>query len=158
MTPPTRGPPWAELRARGPGEGTGREPDHYAILGVDPHASDAAIALAYRREGAECARRPGSEAATRRLRRLNAAYSVLGAPARRAHYDRRRGIAPPRPKQQPSVAALEPATRPPPRPRGRNRSWFRGWEAGGRVELLILALVAGAALGAGSPVSEDARV
>ena len=71
--------------------------DHYAILGVDPDATDAQITHAYR----ALLRRHhpdtrvstnGEEAATddTRLRHVLAAYTVLHDPQQRADYDRRR--------------------------------------------------------------------
>ena len=66
-------------------------PDLYAIIGVEPLASDEMIRYAYRRKAArlhERRWRPGQ--AVRQLAELNAAYEILGKPDRRADYDRRR--------------------------------------------------------------------
>lgn len=66
-------------------------PDLYAVLGVDPRASDDIIRYAYRKRAAKLldARwRPGR--AARQLAELNAAYEILGKPDRRADYDRQR--------------------------------------------------------------------
>lgn len=70
------------------------EPDHYATLGLGPAASDAALARRYR----QLARRfhpdahPGASAAelselVDRMQAVNAAWEVLGDPAKRARYD-----------------------------------------------------------------------
>lgn len=66
------------------------EPDHYATLQVAPTAEPAVIAAAYR----ALARRyhpdvAGAEGEAM-MRRLNAAWEVLGDPERRAAYDRER--------------------------------------------------------------------
>lgn len=65
-------------------------PDLYAILGVDPLASDDAIRYAYRRQAAKLhERRWAQTRAVRELAALNAAYEILSKPDRRADYDRR---------------------------------------------------------------------
>jgi len=76
-----------------------REPDYYAVLGVVEDASREEIRAAYRRlvkrwhpdrwSGAPPVAR---ERAERRMRRLTAAYAVLGHEARRRDYDGRRGF------------------------------------------------------------------
>jgi curved DNA-binding protein CbpA len=69
---------------------TTEEPDHYATLQVAPSAEPAVIAAAYR----ALARRYHPDVAggegEAMMRRLNAAWEVLGDPERRAAYDRRR--------------------------------------------------------------------
>jgi hypothetical protein len=75
--------------------------NHYEVLGVDPDASPASIrgafvALARRHHPdyhatAAPARRAEAE---RRMRAINEAWAVLADPARRAAYDRERGLAP----------------------------------------------------------------
>lgn len=66
-------------------------PDLYAILGVDPHASDDTIRYTYRRKAAGLhERRWRAGRAVRQLAELNAAYEVLSKPDRRVDYDRRR--------------------------------------------------------------------
>ena len=68
-------------------------PDPYKILQVDPEAEDEVIAAAYRR----LARKyhpdtaPGPEALGR-MEAINAAWEVLGNPARRAAHDRQRAL------------------------------------------------------------------
>lgn len=72
---------------------TTEEPDHYATLQVAPTAEPAVIAAAYRalarRYHPDVAGAAGEEA----MRRINAAWEVLGDPERRADYDRRRAAA-----------------------------------------------------------------
>lgn len=66
-------------------------PNLYAVLGVDPRASDDIIRYAYRTKAArlhDANWRPGR--AARQLAELNAAYEILGKPDRRADYDRQR--------------------------------------------------------------------
>jgi curved DNA-binding protein CbpA len=64
--------------------------DHYAVLEVDLAASADEIKAAYLRQVLRWHpdRNPSPEA-TRRTARINAAWEVLGDPARRAAYDRR---------------------------------------------------------------------
>jgi DnaJ-class molecular chaperone len=73
--------------------------DHYAILGVDPDATDAQITHAYRvllrrhhPDTRDVAATDGDQAATEdtRLQYVLAAYTVLHDPRRRADYDRYR--------------------------------------------------------------------
>jgi molecular chaperone DnaJ len=65
--------------------------DHYAVLGVAPEADAAEIRAAYVRlmRLHHPDHRLGDAAAEEYARRLNAAYEVLGDPARRAAHDRR---------------------------------------------------------------------
>lgn len=63
-------------------------PDLYEVLGVPRHATPDEIRFAYRRQAAPLIDRwflPGR--AERKLATLNAAYEILGNPARRAQYD-----------------------------------------------------------------------
>lgn len=72
-------------------EGLPGVPDLYAILGVEPLASDETIRYAYRRKAARLhERRWRPDQAVRQLAEVNAAYEILGKPDRRADYDRRR--------------------------------------------------------------------
>jgi S1-C subfamily serine protease len=68
---------------------TQQQGNHYATLGVTPTASEREIKRAYRERCRECHPdlNPGSEA-TARMQEVNAAYSVLSSPTRRAEYDR----------------------------------------------------------------------
>jgi curved DNA-binding protein CbpA len=67
--------------------------DPYKVLQVDPEAEDEVIAAAYRR----LARKyhpdvaGGAEAAAR-MAAINAAWEIIGDPARRAEFDRRRAV------------------------------------------------------------------
>jgi curved DNA-binding protein CbpA len=68
-------------------------PDPYKILQVDPEAEDEVISAAYRR----LARKYHPDTATGpealgRMEAINAAWEVLGTPARRAAHDRQRAI------------------------------------------------------------------
>ena len=97
-TPDTDNPRPDEPEERDPPEAQ-REPDHYAVLGLPPDASREQIRAAYRRlvkrwhpdrwSGAPPVAR---ERAERRMRRLTAAYAILGDEARRHDYDARRGL------------------------------------------------------------------
>lgn len=62
------------------------DPGLYAVLGLDPAASDAEIQTTYRRRAARMLGRGSADG----LRQLNVAYEVLGNPVRRAEYDRLR--------------------------------------------------------------------
>jgi hypothetical protein len=64
------------------------DPGLYAVLGLDPSASDVQIQTAYRRMAARLLGN-GSDTA-QALKQLNVAYEVLGNPVRRAEYDRLR--------------------------------------------------------------------
>lgn len=64
------------------------DPGLYAILGLDPSASDAEIQTAYRRQAARLV----SNGEIGQLRQLNVAYEVLGTPVRRLEYDRARTL------------------------------------------------------------------
>src|SRR5262245_45459261 len=61
------------------------DPGLYAVLGLEPSASDAVVQTTYRRKAARLMGGPGDSQA---LKQLNVAYEVLGNPARRAEYDR----------------------------------------------------------------------
>jgi hypothetical protein len=63
-------------------------PDHYETLEVSPRASHEVIQAAYRvlARNAHPDRNPDS-AAEQRIRRINAAYAIIGDPAHRARYD-----------------------------------------------------------------------
>jgi curved DNA-binding protein CbpA len=73
----------------GPPEG----PDPYKILQVDPEADPEVIQAAYRRLAQKFhPDRASGEEAARRMIAINAAWEVLGDPARRAAYDRQRAV------------------------------------------------------------------
>jgi DnaJ-like protein len=68
----------------------GRRPqDHYSVLGVNADAPDEVIRAAYRALAAKYHpdRNPGDSAAELQLKRLNAAFRVVGDPERRKQYD-----------------------------------------------------------------------
>jgi hypothetical protein len=64
------------------------DPGLYAVLGLDPSVSDQEIQTTYRRMAAKLMGNGSRE--NQALRQLNIAYEVLGNPARRTEYDRRR--------------------------------------------------------------------
>jgi len=64
------------------------DPGLYAILGLDPSASDALIKATYRRQAAKLIGNGSHD--NQPLKQLNVAYEVLGNPVRRAEYDRLR--------------------------------------------------------------------
>jgi curved DNA-binding protein CbpA len=76
----------------GPPEG----PDPYKTLQVDPEADPEVIQAAYRRLAQKFhPDRASGEEAARRMIAINAAWEVLGDPARRAAYDRQRAVSGP---------------------------------------------------------------
>jgi hypothetical protein len=82
-------------------------PDLYAVLGIAQDALDWEIQVAYRKRAAFLA---SGQAATReQLKELNAAYEVLGNPARRAEYERIRSA--PQPLRPPSSNGSGPGLR-----------------------------------------------
>lgn len=74
-----------------PGPVAQADPGLYAILGLDPSATDAEIQTTYRRRAAQLSSRGSRDRYA--LRQLNVAYEVLGNPFRRADYDRLRTTA-----------------------------------------------------------------
>ena len=64
------------------------DPGLYAVLGLDPSASDIQIQTTYRRRAAKLL--GSGSRASQTLKQLNVAYEVLGNPVRRAEYDRLR--------------------------------------------------------------------
>jgi preprotein translocase subunit Sec63 len=69
------------------------EPDHYAVLQVDPRAEREVIEAAYRRLATKYhPDRNQSTDAHSRMKLINAAHEVLCDPEKRMAYDRRRGI------------------------------------------------------------------
>ncbi|MBI4494972.1 MAG: J domain-containing protein [Chloroflexi bacterium] len=150
----------ADRGARQPGEekqranpSTGRgasssdgAPDYYALLGVDPDAPQETIAVAYRRQAARYAGRAGSGAAARHFKLLNAAYTVVGNPARRVDYDRQRAALP----ASPAAASGLPGRRSGPRQvRPPNSSPSSGM-GGKPLERLALATIAAVGLATGA--------
>lgn len=69
------------------------EPDHYAVLQVDPRAESEVIEAAYRKLATKYhPDRNSAASANDRMKLINAAYEVLRDPERRMAYDRRRGL------------------------------------------------------------------
>jgi hypothetical protein len=66
------------------------DPGLYAVLGLDPAASDAEIQTTYRRRAARLLNE--GQANSHAMRELNGAVQVLGNPVRRAEYDRLRQL------------------------------------------------------------------
>ena len=70
--------------------------DPYKTLQVDPEAEDEVIAAAYRRLARkyhpDANAGPDAEAAATRMTALNAAWELIGDPARRAAFDRERAV------------------------------------------------------------------
>jgi curved DNA-binding protein CbpA len=91
--------------------------DLYAALGVQPSASAAEIASAFRRAMKECHPDlfPGDAAKERRAKLLSQAKSTLLDPTLRARYDAKRA-APPPSAPPPRATAPPPARAPRPRP------------------------------------------
>lgn len=77
------------------------DPGLYAILGLDPSASDSEIQTTYRRQAARLLASGTHDLDN--LRQLNVAYEVLGNPVRRAEYDRARTLELLAPGPPPSV-------------------------------------------------------
>ena len=71
-----------------PGPRIAADPGLYAILRLDPSASDAEIQTTYRRQAAKLLGNGSND--IHALKQLNVAYEVLGNPVRRAEYDRLR--------------------------------------------------------------------
>lgn len=108
--------------------------DHYQTLGVQPGAGRAEVERSYRRlarrhhpDLLHQARPEVRYAAETRLKRINAAYTVLGNPARRLAYDRERV------RQRGPIVAPRPA--PPPRASSRPAATTSHWQGGGPIHL-----------------------
>jgi hypothetical protein len=83
---PAESPPAGALTK--PGPRLAADPGLYAILRLDPSASDAEIQTTYRRQAAKLLGNGSND--IKALKQLNVAYEVLGNPVRRAEYDRLR--------------------------------------------------------------------
>ncbi len=118
-------------------------PDAYKTLQVDPEADDEVIVAAYRRLARKY--HPDTaehEDAAVRMAAINAAWDLIGTPAKRAAYDRERearattrgpgtdpgtGAAPtPTPTSPPPRPATPPPTPPRPEPETVSRDWTMG--------------------------------
>ncbi len=86
------------------------EPDPYAALGLPRACSNAQVRAAYRRLVKSCHpdRHPGDPAAAARIQALNAAYEVLGDPARRRAYDAAHPCAPEEADRRPAYRTPPP--------------------------------------------------
>jgi hypothetical protein len=98
----------------------GRRADHYEVLGVTRDAPDEVVRAAYRALAAKHHpdRNPADPDAELRLKRINAAYQVLGDPTKRKLYDELtaspEGSARERPPSPPQQAAQPPPPGAPP--------------------------------------------
>jgi curved DNA-binding protein CbpA len=115
-------------------------PDAYKTLQVDPEAEDEVIVAAYRR----LARKyhpdtAQNDEAVARMATINAAWDLIGTPARRAAYDRERKartqgtatpVPDPTPQPTPPAPPARPATPPPPPPRPEPETVSRDWTTG----------------------------
>ena len=92
--------------------------DPYKVLQVDPEAEDEVIQAAYRRLAQKYHpdRSPGPEGATRMIA-INAAWELVGDPAKRAAYDRSRVPSPSPVRPSPAAATSSPAPSQPSGPR-----------------------------------------
>src|SRR5689334_6322863 len=95
---------------------------HYDLLGVPPDASDAQIRAAYRTlvtlfhpDRLGHLKEQSRTFAEDRLKALNAAYEVLGDPAKRASYDAAQAL--PQRARSSGMPTRQPAPPPPPPPR-----------------------------------------
>ncbi len=82
--------------------------DHYQVLGVSPQADDEAIRQAYRKLARSFHPDVAGDAGVDMMKRINAAYHVLGDPARRRDYDERRNgafVPQPGPRSRPPQPA-----------------------------------------------------
>jgi hypothetical protein len=122
------------------------DPGLYAVLGLDPSATDAEIQTTYRRQAARLSGTGSNN--IQALRQLNVAYEVLGNPVRRAEYDRLRlahlfAPGPPTPIRPGAKAVIAPTRRTRPRQVVQPR-------AAGLPEVLVVMLVVGVAVLAGT--------
>jgi curved DNA-binding protein CbpA len=88
-------------------------PDHYKTLQVDPEADPEVIQAAYHRLARKFHPDTGPAADAGRMALLNAAWEVLGDPARRAAYDRARAAMPGATGAPTARTSNDPATRTP---------------------------------------------
>ena len=86
--------------------------DCYGLLGVEPTATVNEIRRAWRRLALRWHPDRAGARTTRFFQKLSAAYEVLSDPAKRAAYDRRRGIPAARPAARPAAAGPSPRASP----------------------------------------------
>jgi hypothetical protein len=89
------------------------DPDHYAVLGVSPDASDEEIRQAFRRLARLHHPDVAGAGELALMQRVNAAYQVLGDPTRRAAYDLVRGPKGPELVRETEDPRAHHSTRPP---------------------------------------------
>ena len=106
---------------------TERPADPYKVLQVDPEAEDEVIAAAYRRLARKYHPDVGSgpEAAARMIA-LNAAWELIGEPARRAAFDRERAVEAALVRRTAGSDGGPSSTRTPPPPETVSRDWSSG--------------------------------
>lgn len=106
---------------------TERPADPYKVLQVDPEAEDEVIAAAYRRLARKYHPDVGSgpEAAARMIA-LNAAWELIGEPARRAAFDRERAVEAALVRRTAESDGGPSSTRTPPPPETVSRDWSSG--------------------------------
>lgn len=91
--------------------------DPYKTLQVDSEAEDEVIAAAYRRLARKYHPDAAGADAAPRMAAINAAWEILGDPARRAAFDRERAVAAAMERARASAAASPATSRPPTDPR-----------------------------------------
>ena len=122
------------------------EPDYYKLLGVSPDSEDIVIQAAYRAlmRRYHPDKNP-SESARKKTIEINAAYAVLGDPAKRAAYDTRRAQSGPKKKTTATNGAQSsspPTPEPPPhKPATAASNVDLGGGRGGIIFASILTLV-----------------
>src|SRR5919199_6961186 len=129
-----------------PGPRLAADPGLYAILRLDPSASDSEIQTTYRRQAAKLLGNGSND--IQALKQLNVAYEVLGNPVRRAEYDRLRltpvnSVSAPTPKR-PDAKVAAPVKR-----RRRPRQAVQPRYAG-LGDVLVVLMVVGLAVLAGA--------
>lgn len=128
-----------------PGPRVPPDPGLYAVLRLDPSASDAEIQTTYRRLAA---RLLGSGSNNNQaMKQLNVAYEVLGNPVRRAEYDRLR-LTPVKPVAAPAPSRPASKTAAPIKPRRRPRQAVQPRYAG-LGDVVVVLMVVGLAVLAG---------
>jgi hypothetical protein len=128
-----------------PGPRLPPDPGLYAVLRLDPSASDAEIQTTYRRQAARLLGSGSNE--IQALKQLNVAYEVLGNPVRRAEYDRLR-LTPVKPVSTPVEMRQGAKTAAPIKRRRRPRQAVQPRYAG-LGDVVVVLMVVGVAVLAG---------